>query len=157
MDDPQPKIKEYAARGLGTLGDMESVVIGLDRRDHPQLFQSVVAILRTNLARGGEAAKSVHDVLVRQYEDSGAKTAEPLIVGLPPSAASDETVLAKLVDDLATSPNRGVRALALENLRSLTGRDSLEYDPDNPEGKGLRAWQDLVRRKELARPPLTNP
>ena len=153
MDDPQPKVKEFAAKGLGTLGDMESVVMGLDRRDHLQFFRAVVDVLRENLAEGGESAKVVRDALVRQYDESGSKTAEPLIVGFPPSAASDENLLAGLVENLATNPNRGIRALTLDNLRTLTGRDSLEYDPDNPEGgKGLRAWQDLARRKELARP-----
>ncbi len=149
MDDPQPKVKEFAASGLGTLGDMESVVIGLDRKDHPAFHRSVVDVLRAGLAQGGDPAKAVRDALARQYDDIWPKTAETLIVGLPSEAARDEPTLARLVEDLATGPSRGIRALALDNLRALTGRDSMEYDPDSPEGKGLRAWQDLVRRKEL--------
>ncbi len=149
MDDPQPKVKEFAASGLGTLGDMESVVIGLDRKDHPAFHRSVVDVLRTGLAQGGDSAKAVREALDRQYDGIWPKTAETLIVGLPPEAARDEPALARLVEDLAAGPSRGIRALALDNLRALTGRDSMEYDPDNPEGKGLRAWQDLVRRKEL--------
>ena len=151
MDDPQPKVKEFAASGLGTLGDMESVVIGLDRKDHPAFHRSVVDVLRAGLAQGGETAKAVRDALIRQYDDTWARTAEGLIVGFPPAAARDEPTLAHLVEDLANGPTRGLRALALDNLRALTGRDSLEYDPDEPQGKGLRAWQDLARRKELSK------
>jgi len=151
MDDSQPKVKEFAASGLGTLGDMESVVIGLDRKDHPAFHRSVVDVLRAGLAQGGDAAKAVRDALARQYEGPWPKTAESLIVGFPAGAARDEPTLARLVEDLANGPSRGLRALALDNLRALTGRDSLEYDPDNPEGKGLKAWQDLARRKELSK------
>ena len=151
MDDPQPKVKEFAANALGTLGDMESVVIGLDRKDHPAFHRSVVDVLRAGLAQGGDAAKSVRDALARQYEEPWPKTAEGLIIGFPAAAAHDEPTLGHLVEDLGTGPSRGIRALALDNLRALTGRDSLEYDPDAPEGKGLRAWQDLARKKELSK------
>ncbi len=152
MDDPQPKVKELAAAGLGTLGDMESVVTGLDRKDHPAFHRAVVDVLRNGLASGGDSAKAVRDALARQYEEPWPKLTENLIIGLPPTAARDEAALSRLVEDLANGPSRGIRALALDNLRALTGRDSLEYDPDNPtEGKGLRAWQDLNRRKELTR------
>ena len=157
MDDPQPKVKEFAATGLGTLGDMESVVIGLDRKDHPAFHKSVVDVLRTGLAQGGESAKAVRDALTRQYETPWPQTAEGLIVGFPPAAARDEPTLAHLVEDLANGPSRGIRALALDNLRALTGRDSLEYDPDNPEGKGLRAWQDLARKRELSKGAVAPP
>jgi len=151
MDDPQPKVKEFAAMGLGTLGDMESVVIGLDRKDHPAFHRSVVDVLRTGLAQGGDPAKTVREALARQYDDPWPKVAETLIVGLPPEATRDESAMARLVEELSSGPSRGIRALALDNLRALTGRDSLEYDPDSPEGKGLRAWQDLNRRKELTK------
>ena len=59
--------------------------------------------------------------------------------------------MTRLVEYLGTAPSRGTRELVLDNLRSLTGRDSLEYDPDSPEGKGLKAWQDLLRKKELTK------
>ena len=151
MDDPQPKVKEYAAMGLGTLGDMESVVIGLDRKDHPAFHRSVVEVLRNGLAQGGDPAKAVRAALARQYEEPWPKATEQLIVGTAPATA-DEATMNLLVEDLGNAPTRGIRALALDNLRVLTGRDSLEYDPDNPtEGKGLRAWQDLARRKELTK------
>ena len=46
----------------------------------------------------------------------------------------------------------GIRELALDTLRRLTGRDDLGYDPDKPAGKGFDAWNDLLRRNELRTP-----
>lgn len=150
-DNTQAKVKEFAVDGLGTLGDMESVVIGLDRRDDLAFHRAVVDVLRAGLTRGGDSAKAVREALARQYEAPWPQAAEALIVGLPADAARDEAALGRLVEHLANAPSRGIRALALDNLRALTGRDSLEYDVDNPEGKGLRAWQDLARKRELSK------
>ena len=47
----------------------------------------------------------------------------------------------------------GIRELALDTLRRLTGRDDLGYDPDKPAGKGFDAWNDLLRRNELRTAP----
>ena len=55
---------------------------------------------------------------------------------------------AQLVGQLSAA-DVGVRELALDNLRSITGRDDLEYDPDKPEGRGQKAWSDLYRNHEL--------
>jgi hypothetical protein len=31
----------------------------------------------------------------------------------------------------------------------LTGREALGYDPDAPEGPGLKAWKDLLKEDRL--------
>ncbi len=151
MDDTQKDVKRLAVFALGTIGDTESVVAGLDRKDDPAVHQAVVQVLRDGLAAGGESARSIRSALVRQYDEIWAAVTERMLAGFDPKDARDEAVLAKLVEYLDTAPSRGTRELALDNLRSLTGRDSLEYDPDSPEGKGLKAWQDLVRKKELTK------
>jgi hypothetical protein len=33
-----------------------------------------------------------------------------------------------------------VRELALDHLKSISGRDSLEYNPDMPEMSAINAW-----------------
>ena len=40
----------------------------------------------------------------------------------------------------------GVRELAIDTLKRLTGHDDQGYDPDHPEGKGFAAWKDLERQ-----------
>jgi hypothetical protein len=150
MDDPQKDVKRMAVYALGSIGAMEMVATVLDRKEDPAIHRAVVEVIRTGLAQGGDSAKAVRVALDRQYDQPWAGITELLIVGNRSEDARDEAKLAKLVEHL-TAPNRGTRELALDNLRALTGRDNLEYDPDAPEGKGLKAWQDLVRKKEAGK------
>ncbi len=151
MDDPSEQVRRLAVEALGSIGDMESVVTGLDRKNDRAIHRAVVGVLRDGLALGGEPAKTIRDALSRQYDEMWGKIAERLLIGYRPEDARDEATLGPLVEYLATAPSRGLRELALDDLRALTGRDTLEYDPDNPEGKGLKAWQDLFRKKELTK------
>jgi hypothetical protein len=148
MDDPQKDVKQMAVHALGSIGAMEQVVEVVSRKEEASVHRAGIEVLRTGLAQGGETAKAVREALIRQYDRPWSDVTEKLLVGFRPEEAKDELTLVKLVEYLAAAPSRGTRQLALDNLRSLTGRDSLEYDPDSPEGKGLKAWQDLVRKKE---------
>ena len=159
MDDPQKDVKRMAVFALGSIGSMEQVVEVVSRKEEASVHRAGIEILRSGLAQGGETAKVVREALVRQYDQPWADITEKLLAGFRSEEAKDEQTLIKLVEYLGSAPSRGTRELALDNLRSLTGRDSLEYDPDNPEGKGLKAWQDLVRKKEInkdARPGPAN-
>lgn len=151
MDDPQKDVKRMAVLALGSIGSMEQVVEVVSRKEDALVHRAGVEVLRLGLANGGETAKVVRAALVRQFDQPWAEISEKLIVGYRPEDAKDDAILAKLVDYLSTAPSRGTRQLSLDNLRVLTGRDTLEYDPDSPEGKGLRAWQDLVRKKDSAK------
>ncbi len=151
MDDPQKDVKRMAVLALGSIGSMEQVVEVVSRKEEASVHRAGVEVLRSGLAQGGETARAVREALVRQYDRPWADITEKLLAGFRPEEAKDELTLVKLVEYLGTAPSRGTRELALDNLRTLTGRDSLEYDPDNPEGKGLKAWQDLVRKGETAK------
>jgi hypothetical protein len=149
MDDPQKDVKRMAVYALGSIGSMEQVVEVVSRKEDPAVHRAGVDILRFGLAQGGETAKSVREALVRQYDEPWADVTLQLIAGYRAEEAKDEATMAKLVEYLSSAPSRGTRQLALDNLRTLTGRgDNLDYDPDAPEGRGLKAWQDLVRRKD---------
>jgi hypothetical protein len=100
------------------------------------------------LARGGDSAKAVRDELSKVFGADYAEAAEKLLVGFTAEEGRRESTYADLVRALST-PELGTRELALQALMSLTGRDNLEFDPTKPEGKGLKAWQDLVHRKEI--------
>lgn len=148
MDDPQKDVKRMAIYALGSTIAMEQVVEVVSRKEEPSVHRAGIEVLRTGLAQGGDTAKAVREALVRQYDHPWSDVTEKLLVGFRPEEAKDEATLAKLVEYLSAAPSRGTRQLALDALQHLTGRDSLEYDPDNAEGKGLKAWQDLVRKKE---------
>ncbi len=145
MDDPVKDVKRMAVYALGAIGAWEQVVEVVSRKEDPTVHKAGVEVLRSGLAQGGETAKAIREALVRQYDEKYAQVTEKLIIGFSPEEAKQEITLALLVEYLAVSPSRGTRQLALDNLRTLTNRaDDLEYDPDMPEGKGLKAWQDLV-------------
>jgi len=152
MDDPQKDVKRMAVYALGSIGSMEQVVEVASRKEDPAVHRACLDVLKTGLAMGGDTAKAVHDAIVRQYEQPWADITQQLIIGYRPEDAKDDAILIKLVEYLSAAPTRGTRQLALDNLRALTGRgDTLEYDPDAPEGKGLKAWQDLIRKKDTGK------
>ena len=151
MEDPQPNVKRLAVLALGAIGDTDSVVAGFDRKGDPAVHRAVVEVLRTGLARGGEPAKAVRESLARQLDDTWGPVAETSPHQLSPRGGSRTRRPWRSSSSTSSAPSRGIRELALDNLRGLTNRDSIEYDPDAPEGKGLKAWQDLLRKKEITR------
>jgi hypothetical protein len=94
--------------------------------------------------------KAVHDQLERDFGQPLAGDIEKLLIGFSAKelAQAQEATFKILVDKLK-APDVCIRELALDNLRSLTGRDDLEYDPDRVKGAGLDAWQRLLERHEL--------
>ncbi len=73
-----------------------------------------------------------------------------MLIGYTPEEASDPKIYERLVAALGPEQESvGVRELALDTLKQLTGRDDLGYDPDHADGKGLNAWKDLQRQGKL--------
>jgi hypothetical protein len=138
-----------AVQALGAVGDAEMIVPVLNNAMTDASTRHAAAdVLRSMLARGGEPAKAVREELAKVFGSDLAGPTEKLLVGFTPQEGAQEATQAELVRSLST-PELGTRELALEALMSLTGRDNLEFDPTKPEGRGLKAWQDLLHRKEL--------
>ena len=76
-----------------------------------------------------------------------------MLVGFSAREAADEATAAKLVA-LLKHEDVGIRELAIETLLAISRRgDRLGYDPDKPgDPAGIKAWQDLVTRKEVRVP-----
>ena len=96
----------------------------------------------------------LHKELVDNFGVDQAEKVEKLLAGYTPKEAKEEATYGSLVQQLSTTDETlvGLRELALDNLETLTGRDDLNYNPDKPEGKGLKAWKDLLRDHELHPP-----
>jgi hypothetical protein len=146
MDDPVKDVKRMAVYALGAIGAMEQVVEVVSRKEDPAVHRAAIDVLKAGLAQGGDTAKAVREALVRQYDQPWAEKTEKLLIGFSPEEAKLDLTLSLLVELLSTAPSRGTRQLALDNLTDIMKRDNMEYDPDNPEGRGLKAWQDLVRK-----------
>lgn len=155
LQGDDPDIQAAAVAALGAMStvepaNLEQVMPLLNQDDAPSLRSSAIGVLRRRLSRGPEAAEGVLDLLGR-FTDPADQANElgRLLAGPGPDDRSDPDRVAELVADLS-SPNPSVRQLAIEALRALTGREALGYDPDRPDGPGLKAWQDLLRSGRLS-------
>ncbi len=153
LDDDQKDVRRLAIVALGALGDLSMIVPVLSKEQDPSSRRAAATVLRDHQAHGPESAKRVQAQLINDLGGEFAATTHKLLVGYTPLEAKEISTYSSLVKFLS-SGDVGIRELALDNLQSLTGRDTLDYDPDKPEGKGLKAWRDLLRDREL-RPQAT--
>jgi hypothetical protein len=155
--DERPEIRKFAIEALGTIGEVMLVVGALNTEGGEQAGQvrrAAIAAMRSILARGGEPAQELRDELAssggsQEWADEALK----LLSGYTVAEAAEESTQAHLVELLA-HPDVGIRELALWNLKEISNRgDNLGYDPENPEGPGLKSWQDLLNRGQLRQAP----
>lgn len=154
LEADQRDVCRKAIWALRDVGDASYIVPLLNKRSSPTagaVRREAIKVLRAYLDDGGDAVARLREQLERLFGDDLAGGAEKLLIGFTSKEASEDATYAKLVKLLESGGENevGVRELALDNLQQLTGRDSLEYDPEKPEGKGLKAWKDLFRDKEL--------
>jgi hypothetical protein len=157
-ESEQKDVCRLAISALGAVGDVSLVVPFLNHKGGATALtarRAAIGVLRGYLAGGTEASKTLVEALKRELGDEMAPTAAKLLVGYTAKEAQDETTYDGLVRLLGSTDDAslGVRQLALDNLCQLTGRDTLEYDPEKPEGVGLKAWRDLYRDHELKPAP----
>jgi hypothetical protein len=153
-EDEQKDVCLLAISSLRAVGDILDIVPLINSRGNPFSAgrrKATILVLKSYLAQGPDAAKELRTQLQRELGDDQAAAVEKLFVGYTPKEAGEEATYAKLVQYLGTTEpsDVGLRELALENLMELTGRDNLDYDPEKPEGKGLKAWRDLLHNHEL--------
>jgi hypothetical protein len=148
LEDDREPVHKLAIEGLGGIGEIGMVVSAMNRPDAAATRRAAIAFLK-NYADGGPAAMSTLRQELKNVEgDERAGTVEKLLIGYTPKEAREPETYALLVK-LLSHPEVGVRQLALLNLTALTGRDPLQYDPDMPEGPGLKAWEDLLKNGDL--------
>ena len=147
-EDPQIDVRRLAILALRAVGDISYIVPLLGKRDDPGSRRAAIGVLRAYLSQGPAALKELRNQLQTDFGGDQAATVEKLLVGYTSKEAREDPTYATLVQLLGNA-DVGVRELALDNLQSLTGRDDLDYDPDKPDGRGLRAWKDLQRDHEL--------
>lgn len=152
IEADEEQARELAVVGLGSLNEIELVVQTLSRPGDPRLRRAAIDVLRAYGNQGPEAAVFLHEQLVRVGKEDWAKLVETLLAGFTPEQARNEETYAQLVR-LLSHEDVGVRELALAQLMTLAHRDAAGYDPDRPEGAGLRAWQELLRNHELVPRP----
>jgi hypothetical protein len=157
IEDERPDIKMLTVQALKGLGDLSMLVPTLARPNDPTARRTTIAAIRDYMTQGPEASDRVRAALVDQFGDRLGGVAYHMLVGFTPDEVAKSDFYPQMVGLLSPDEDAegiiGIRELALDTLKRLTGRDDLGYDPDHPEGKGYDAWNDLMRKNELRTPP----
>jgi hypothetical protein len=153
IDDPRPEMKQLAISALKALGDLSYLRPLLSREGDPVTRRKAIESIRSYMALNPDSARYVQSELNDEFGDTDGATAYRMLVGYSAEDVAKGDAYPKLVGLLSADHVAGIRELALDTLKHLTGRDSLGYDPDHPTGKGLDNWNDLLRRDELKAPP----
>jgi len=150
VDNQNPDIRRLSILALKSLGDMSLLMPMLSRKGDPIVRRSALAAIQGYMGLGPDAASRVRDQLVDEFGEETASFVGKMLIGFSPEEAANPQVYEQLVKLLSPEQESiGVRELALDTLKRLTGHDDLGYDPDHADGKGLNAWKDLERQGKL--------
>jgi len=146
-------IKTLAISGLRALGDLSFLTPILDRPDDPDARQAAIAALRDQLATGGALANRGWEQLQLDLGELDRDWLQKLFLGFGEEDAANPKTYEKLVQNLdAADDSIGVRELAFDNLKRLSGRTTIPYNADEPDA-GHAAWKKLLDDGELHAAP----
>jgi len=153
-EDEHTEIKQLSISALKALGDLSYLMPMLSRKDDRIMRLGALAAVRDYIGRGPDDAKRALAQLEKEFGEETGSLLGKMLVGFTAEEASKPETYQRLVGLLAPEQDSiGLRELALDTLKRLTGRGDLGYDPDHPEGKGLNTWKELERKGELRPPP----
>lgn len=154
--DQRPEIQCLALQALANLGQTTVLVGAFNSQGESgsaKVREAAIVGMRQVLAHGGPAASQLRrDLTATGGSEEWTDLVIDLLAGFSSIQAEDPMTLARLVQWLQHD-DVGVRDLALQNLLALSRRgDSLGYDPEHPDGPGLKRWHELLQRQEILVP-----
>lgn len=152
-DDDDPEIKTLAINGLRALGDLSFLTPILDRPGDPDARQAAMAALRNHLSSSGSTTSRDWEQLQLDLGATDRAWLESLLLGFSDEDAAKAETYEELVETLSPlNESIGLRELAFDNLKRLSGRTTIPYDADDPE-PGFAAWSKLLDNGELRAAP----
>ena len=146
IEDERKEIKDLAIRAMKARGDLSLLMPMLSRENDPAARRLTIDAIRSYMSLGPDAVNRARAQLDEEFGENVGAIAQHMLVGYSPEEVAKGDIYPRLVGLLSQDqPSVGIRELALDTLRRLTGRDDMGYDPDHPMGKGLDAWNDLLR------------
>ncbi|MGC8640969.1 MAG: hypothetical protein ACP5XB_13975 [Isosphaeraceae bacterium] len=150
-DSESPVTKKLAIFGVKAMQDLSLLTPILYRAGDPIARQSTTAALRWVLSQGPQARRIVREQLDEEFGVELGQLIEKLLIGYTPDEAAKKETLKRLYSLLsARDQSLVVRELAIDNLKSITGRGDLGYDPEKPDDKSLRAWEAVTKEPPKA-------
>jgi hypothetical protein len=148
-ENDSPVTKKLAIFGLKAVGDLSYLTPILASPHDQSARQSAAAALRFYLSQGPQFRKRLREKLDEEFGAQPGQLIEKLLVGYTPEEAAGKPTLQLLVDLLSPrNQSLVLRELALDNLKTITGRDDRGYDPENPDEKGYNSWKSLINSRE---------
>jgi hypothetical protein len=149
-EDDNADVRQLSIRALKSLGDLSLLMPMMSRTGDAVTRKGALAAIRSYIGLGPDFANRVRGQLAEEFGDDTAPFVEKMLVGYTAHEAADPKVYERLVAALGPEQGSvGLRELALDTLKQLTGRDDLGYDADHPEGKSLIAWKELQKQGKL--------
>jgi hypothetical protein len=144
-----PVIRKLAIFGLKALGDLSFLTPILDRKKDPVSRQNAVAALRSYLAQGPQAVMRLRAQLDDDFGEQAGRTLEKLLIGYTADEAAKKEIHQRLLEFASPrSPSLPLRELAVENLKTITGRDAKGYDPEQPDEKAYNGLKSQFSQGE---------
>jgi hypothetical protein len=137
--DMQKPVRDQAVKITMWAGRDDLLLQSSNEAGSGDLRRSVITALRDGLEMGDASSVTFLTDLVKTMQNpeiSGIRLRQFIT---RPGEASSELSPKDLVESLQDM-NVLVRELALDHLKSISGRDSLEYNPDMPEMSAINAW-----------------
>jgi hypothetical protein len=150
-ENDSPVTKKLAIYAVKAMGDLSLLTPILSRANDSGARQSTIVGLRDYLAQGPQAQRKLREQLQEEFGDKTGQIIEKLLVGVTKEEAAKSEALVDLLSPRNTS--LAVRELALDNLRILTGRDDLSYDPEHPDERGYNAWKSSLKEGDAKPAP----
>ena len=149
-ESDSPVNKKHAIFAVKAMGEFSLLTPILSRPGDSLARQSTISALRAFIILGPQAEKRVREALEGEFGEQTGRLVEKLLVGFTPDEAANKETIERLIELLSPrNESLALRELALDNLKSITGRENQGYDPDRPDEKALSAWKSLLSPGEL--------
>ncbi len=147
MADMQKQVRNQAVK-ISMWSDRHDLLLqSANEAGSTDSRRSIIDSLRDGLDSGDWEAVHLFESLqnsLQNRELSGPKLKSYIS---RPGEASNQMKLAELVESLQDM-NVIIRDLALDHLKSISGRDNLDYDPDKPSEAGINAWSKWLEMQK---------
>ncbi|MFM7130762.1 MAG: hypothetical protein ACKO0V_15540, partial [bacterium] len=148
-NDNQKLVRTQAVKIAMWSGRSDLILQPANEPGSAEIRRSVIDAIRDGVESGDSVASLLLENLIKTIQNPDSSGPRLLQFIARPGEKSKGLNPANLVESLQDM-NVFVRELALDHLKSISGRDNLEYNPDMPDENGLKAWTKWLEMQKMA-------